>query len=108
MKITSNFKVPLLEYPDVDSVKTALNRLNNDKNTLFNRTVDAITEAHERNLTNIDLFKVELKNKTSFLMRCPKNEWEEFLDRANVWFESVEEYERCSQILKLKNELNLN
>lgn len=97
----SAFEIPTVNYPEIASVDEAVDLLNEDKELMANRILDAINQAQLQGQDKIDLFRLCIKGDVTYIMRCHQKEWEMCLENAKKFFERNEEYEKCSKIVDL-------
>ena len=100
-----NNDIPTVNYPDITEINEALDLLNEDKMLISSRIVEAIGEAVTNGKASVDLFRVCIGGDSSFVMRCYRDEWKECLDRSKDWFESIEDYESCANIVEILSKL---
>jgi len=76
-------------------------KINRDKVHRF--LLDKIQYALEENLTVIPVFKFK---ETGYVFSIKVENLNEYLNTALAYFVLVEEYEKCSKIVKLKQQIN--
>jgi hypothetical protein len=98
--------IPIISYPEVDTVDEALEYLDRDEELKFNRILEAIENVYLSRSEYVDLFRLNIKNSMGYTMRCYKEEWNASLEKCLKYFERTENFENCSKIKKIKEVLN--
>lgn len=100
------FKIPTVNYPELESVQDAIELLNKEEDLKYNRVLEAIEEGYKNDLKFVDLFKLKIINPHTYIMRCHKHEWETCLLECLKYFEKNENFEKCAKIKKIKEKYN--
>jgi len=98
--------VPHLTFNDLSSYNDVLKRLNEDKNLLSNRVLDAIKYGIENDFLEVTLFDISTMYGSMYSITFQRDSWEEALTSAREFFEKFEEYEKCNTIQILLQKLN--
>lgn len=65
------------------------------------KLVTCVINAHKRKLTNVDVFDITFKNSTELLFNVAKEQYKDLLKTYIPTLEKLEEYELCSDIIKI-------
>lgn len=77
-----------------------------EREWFYNRVVEAISEAHENGETVTSIIKAKIVETMSVVeFTSDISEWDRSLGLAISWFEKQENYEKCSSIFNLKEEV---
>jgi hypothetical protein len=68
--------------------------LSKERDTIFRRTVDAISHAIDNDLIVADVPKVRVAD-SEFDTFVLKPNWTDALEKARLYFEKIEDYEMC-------------
>ena len=69
---------------------------------VMREVVDAIKDGIKRKRRNVSLFQV---NDSNYVIGLDKKQWKPSLESALKYYEEHEEYNKCSEIVKLMNSL---
>ncbi len=69
---------------------------------VMKEVVDAIKDGIKRKRRNISLFQI---NDSNYVIGLDKKQWKPSLESALKYFEEKEEYNKCSEIVKMINSL---
>lgn len=73
-----------------------------EKEWMYNRIVEAITEAYNLSQEYADILEAKISESMSIItMKSDRSEWITSLTLALKWYESVEKYEECIDLVKL-------
>jgi nitrous oxide reductase accessory protein NosL len=68
------------------------------QNTIFNSLISGIKEASDRNQTEATI--IELNSSGNYIS-INRSNWTQSLEKAQIYFSDMEEYEMCADIQKL-------
>ena len=69
---------------------------------VMKEVVDAIKDGINRKRRNISLFQI---NDSNYVIGLDKKQWKPSLESALKYYEKQEEYNKCSEIVKMMNSL---
>lgn len=72
------------------------------REVVMNELVDAVKDGIKRRRANISLFVI---NDSNYIVSLDKKQWKPSLQSALQHYEEKEEYNKCSEIVKLINSL---
>ena len=98
--------IPVFSFNDIADYTEAIKLINDDSFFINNRIYNAIKYGINNYLLSVYLYDLNLKNGMTYSVKCLRIKWEELLTDANKYFEEIEEYEKCSEIMKLIIKLN--
>lgn len=79
----------------------------NEKEWMYNRIVNAIEQAYNDNKLEAVIFEAKIQESMSIIvMNSELGDWENSLKLAIKWYETLENYEKCSSISKLIENIN--
>jgi hypothetical protein len=101
--MAKRIKVPQKSFDTKDDFQYFVE---NEREWFYNRVVEAITDAHERGETIASIVKAKIVETMSVVeFTSDIKEWERSLGLALAWFEKQENYEMCSIIFKLNEDV---
>tara|TARA_Y100000401_G_scaffold113376_1_gene113971 strand:+ start:372 stop:683 length:312 start_codon:yes stop_codon:yes gene_type:complete len=82
------------------------NLLTNNRHHIHSEIVKNIDHAYENDIENLTLFKIinNLRDYTMVLM-VDKENWDESLEKCVKYFVSIEDYEMCDTVEKLRKKI---
>ena len=92
-------KIIVKDYDDID------NFLKNEKNKFFTEIISSIKTAWKEKLTEIIVVQFTVGKETLIDLSINQDDWSESLHLALYHYESVEEYEKCTQIQSMIDEI---
>lgn len=76
--------------------------IDQEKAWMYGRIVEAIISAHNNLEDRAVILEAKIRETMSVVtMNADKSEWTNSLSLALKWYESVEEFEKCSEVIKL-------
>ena len=92
-------RIPILNiyYNNLDELDT-LTREESFQKFVDDTTWEAIKEGLSHNEKTVKLFEIE---RTGKFISLKRNNWEKFLKKMNKKFEHDEQYEKCTECLKM-------
>lgn len=73
-----------------------------EKDWMYNRIIEAITEAYDLSQDYADVMEAKITESMSIIsMKSDRSEWVTSLTLALKWYESEERYEDCAKLMKL-------
>ena len=87
-------KLPIISIEDFET--------KSKKRLMMKSMIDRITEGVELNLDSVNI--AEIKNQ-NLILSLPKSEWKPGLEKAIDFYVEKEEYEKCSRIKDLIDQL---
>ena len=87
-------KFPIISLEDFET--------KSKKRLMMKSMIDRITEGVELNLDSVNI--AEIKNQ-NLILSLPKSEWKPGLEKAIDFYVEKEEYEKCSKIKDLIDQL---
>ena len=87
-------KLPIISIEDFET--------KSKKRLMMKSMIDRITEGVELNLESVNI--AEIKNQ-NLVLSLPKSEWKPGLEKAIDFYVEKEEYEKCSKIKDLIDQL---
>ena len=87
-------KLPIISIEDFET--------KSKKRLMMKSMIDRITEGVELNLDSVNI--AEIKNQ-NLILSLPKSEWKPGLEKAIDFYVEKEEYEKCSKIKDLIDQL---
>lgn len=88
--------IPVLEESDAEEF------FESSEDFVYSRIIQAVTEGVQTSASDIRLFEL---NGTGEYITAKRENWEAGLRTALQYFEKVEKYEVCEQVMKLINQL---
>ena len=92
-------KIRVNDYDDIDKF------LKNEKGKFFTEIISSIKRAWKEKLTEIIVVQFNVGTETLIELSINQNDWSESLHLALYHYESVEEYEKCTQIQNMIDEI---
>ena len=89
-----NRKLPIISIEDFET--------KSKKRLVMTSMIERITEGVELNLESVNI--AEIKNQ-NLILSLPKSEWKPGLEKAIDFYVEKEEYEKCSKIKDLIDQL---
>jgi hypothetical protein len=76
--------------------------IDEEKEWMYTRIVESIKDAYDRSLDQADVMEAKITESMSVIsMKSDRSEWITSLKLALSWYESVEKYEKCAELVSL-------
>jgi len=85
-----------------DSEEDEIEFLKKNKWVIHSLIIDGVKKAYEENLESVTVFRI-INTVSGFVMssELKKDDWLDSLNKSMDYFESIEEYEKCTEIKEL-------
>jgi hypothetical protein len=96
-------KVPLKTFATKEEFQSFVN---SEKEWMYNRIVESISYSFKKGWLEAKIMEARIEDSMSVItMNSDLDDWVESLTLALRWYESVEKYEKCSEIFKMIKEV---
>lgn len=99
----AKMKVPLKYFNTKEEFQEFIDK---EKEWMYNRIFEAIQYAHKNSFEEAHILEAKIEeNMSVIMMNSERGDWVNSLTLAIKWYEKIENYERCGEIVKMLKEI---